>query len=99
MGREGRGGEVSKIGAQRSSKKPRPRVLIAPELWKLHPPSMALWDSSRGNRQEAGAQKPRFREYSDLQTPGGLPASAWMAKSDLSVLKSHLRVLTGARKE
>jgi len=59
MGREGRGGEVSKIGAQRSSKKPRPRVLIAPELWKLHPPSMALWDSFKG--KQAGSRSPEAK--------------------------------------
>ena len=55
----GSGGEVSKIGPQRSSKNPRPRVLIAPELWKLHPTvhgPMGLLQGETGRKQEPRSQ-------------------------------------------
>ena len=52
-------GGVSKIGPQRSSKNPRPRVWIAPELWNLHPTvhgPRGLLQGETGRKQEPRSQ-------------------------------------------
>lgn len=70
---EGRGSQQAR--GPEVVKNPKPGILIASELWELHPPVHGSTGTpSRASRQEAGAQKPRPREYSDLQTSWGLPA-------------------------